>query len=59
MFDCGIFTAVWKGRGGGQEFSAEVIRVPGWVPGIAMFDQSFCFKRVSLLCSNRSIFPQV
>ena len=23
------FRAVWKGRGGGQELSAEVIRVPG------------------------------
>ena len=25
MFDWGIFRAVWKGRGGGQELSAEVI----------------------------------
>ena len=29
-FDWGIFGAVCKCRGGGQEFSAEVIRVPGW-----------------------------
>ena len=30
MFGWGIFGAVWKGRDGGQEFSAEVIRAPGW-----------------------------
>ena len=29
-FDWGIFGAVSKCRGGGQEFSAEVIRAPGW-----------------------------
>ena len=29
-FDWGIFGAVWKCRGGGQEFSAEVIRAAGW-----------------------------
>ena len=29
-FDWGIFGAVWKCRGGGQEYSAEVIRAPGW-----------------------------
>ena len=30
MFCWGIFGALWKGRGGGQELSAEVIRAPGW-----------------------------
>ena len=30
MFWWGIFRTVWKGRGGGQELSAEVIRAPGW-----------------------------
>ena len=29
-FDWGIFGSVWKYRGHGQEFSAEVIRAPGW-----------------------------
>ena len=28
-FDWGIFGAVWKGRGGGQKFFAEVIKAPG------------------------------
>ena len=30
MFGWGIFGAVWKGTGGGQELSVEVIRAPGW-----------------------------
>ena len=30
MFSWGIFGAVWKGRGGGQELSSEVIRTPSW-----------------------------
>ena len=30
MFGWGIFGAVWKGRGGGQELSVGVIRAPGW-----------------------------
>ena len=30
MFGWGIFGTIWKGRGGGHEFSAEVIRAPGW-----------------------------
>ena len=28
MFGRGIFRAMWKGRGGGQELSAEVMRAP-------------------------------
>ena len=30
MFGWGIFGAVWKGRGGDRELSAEVTRAPGW-----------------------------
>ena len=30
MFGWGIFGAVWKGRGGAQELSAEAIRAPSW-----------------------------
>ena len=30
MFGYEIFGAVWKGRGGGKEFSAEMTSAPGW-----------------------------
>ena len=30
MFCWGIFRTVWKGKGSGQELSAEVITEPGW-----------------------------
>ena len=30
MFGWGICGVVWKGKGGGQELFAEVIRAPGW-----------------------------
>ena len=56
MFGWGQFWAVWKGRGGGQELSAEVMRVPS----THLFDQCFCFKHISLfLCSDRRIFQLV
>ena len=44
------FWILWKGRGGGQELSAEVIRASdrgGWYP---VSDQYFCFKHISLIC---------
>ena len=57
IFVWGIFGSVWKGRGGGQELSAEVIRAPDWGSWNPLFDQSFCFKHVRLfLCCDRSIF---
>ena len=60
MFSWGIFGAVWKCRGGGQELPAEVIRAPGWGSWNPLFDQSFYFKHISLFWSSeRSIFPLV
>ena len=38
---------MWKGRGGGQELSVEVIRAPVEVAGTPLFDQSIFFKHVS------------
>ena len=56
MFGWGIFGAVWKGRGGGQELCAEVIRAPGWGIWNPLFDQSFCFKHISLFCAPIGAF---
>ena len=62
MFCWGIFRTVCKGRGGGQELSAEVIRAPGWGSRYRtlLLDQSFYFKHISHFCArDRSIFPLV
>ena len=48
------FGDVWKGRGGGQELSAEVIRAPG--SGTPFFDQSLCFKHISFACAPIEAF---
>ena len=60
MFVWGIFRAASKGISSGQELTAELIRAPEWGSWYPVFDQSFCFKCISLfLCSNRSIFQLV
>ena len=56
MYGWGIFGAVRKGRGSGQELSTEAIRAPGWDSWNPPFDQSFCFF---FLCSDRRILPLV
>ena len=41
MFGWEIFRAVWKGTGGGQELSVEVIKAAGWGNWyLPLFDQS-------------------
>ena len=47
MLDCGIFRAVWKGRGGGQELSADVIRAPvwgNWYPPFLCYTKDFACR---------------
>ena len=62
-FGWGISRAAWKGRGRGQELSAEVIRAPGWSNWYPLFDQSLFFKHISLYAptgafsSHTFIFP--
>ena len=42
------FGAVWKGRGGGLELSAEAIRAPVWGNWYLPFRSVFCCKHISL-----------
>ena len=51
MFGWGIFGAVWKGRNGSQELSAEMSGHLVEVAGTHLFAQSFCLKHISLLCA--------
>ena len=53
MCGWGIFGAVWKGRGGDQELSAEVIRAPGWG---SWSPQSFFFKSFSHFSAGTLLF---
>ena len=47
MFGRGIFGAVWKSRGGGQEFSAEVIRALVEVAGTPCSINRFALTMVA------------
>ena len=50
------FRAVWKGRGGDQELSAEVIRAPVKLAGTPFSISLFALNILAFLCSNRRIF---